>query len=60
MNIAGFRLAAELPGVVGVLCAAVLAYNDKSAWIWAWFLLFAFCNIISGSASASYTGKDAK
>jgi hypothetical protein len=60
MNHGLFRLAAELPCVAGIVCAALLAYNDKSAWIWSWFLLFAFCNIISGSASASYTGKDAK
>lgn len=43
-----YRVIAELPCLAGLGIAGALAYADKSAWIWAWFLLFAFMNIITG------------
>lgn len=49
MSIVFFRIVAELPCLAGLLIAGALAYSDKSAWIWSWFLLFAFANIITGS-----------
>lgn len=43
-----FRIIAELPCLAGLSIAGALAYMDKSAWIWSWFLIFAFFNIITG------------
>lgn len=39
------RLVIELSCIIGLICAAVLAYADKSWWVWGWFLFFAFLNI---------------
>lgn len=44
-----YRLVCELACLCGCTCAAVLAYNDKSAWVWSWFLLFDFYNTITGT-----------
>ena len=46
-----YRLVAELACISGLAAAAVLAYADKSAWVWGWFLFFAFTNIITGNKS---------
>lgn len=43
-----YRIIAELPCLAGLLVAGLLAYHDKSAWVWSWFLVFAFFNIITG------------
>lgn len=43
-----YRLAAELACLAGIIGATVLAYADKSPWIWGWFLLFAFANMVTG------------
>ena len=51
MGIAFFRLVAELPCLAGVSIAGFMAYNGTSAWIWCWFLIFAFANIITGRDS---------
>lgn len=55
ISAAVYRLVAELACIVGVVCAAVLAYADKSPWVWCWFLLFAFMNIITEAKSVSKT-----
>jgi len=49
MSAALFRAIAELPCLAGLAIAGLLAYSDKSAWIWCWFLIFAFANIITGA-----------
>lgn len=43
-----YRLVAELACIFSMLAAAALAYADKSAWVWGWFLLFASFNIVTG------------
>lgn len=48
-----YRLIAELACITGVVTAAFLAYHDKSAWVWGWFLLFGFTNIITGHTAKS-------
>jgi len=50
-----YRLVAELACIVGVICATVLAYADKSPWIWSWFLIFAALNIVGGLLKVSET-----
>lgn len=54
-----YRLIAELACIAGVIAAAILAYHDKSAWVWGWFLLFAFANMVTGSASVK-SGEESK
>jgi len=47
-----YRLVAELACISGVAAATVLAYGDKSPWVWGWFLGFAFLNIVTGTKSS--------
>lgn len=37
-----YRLVIELASIAGVIAAAILAYADKSPWVWVWFLAFGF------------------
>lgn len=53
MNMVAYRLIAEMASTGGLAAAAILAYADKSAWVWSWFLLFAFCNIVTGLKSTT-------
>lgn len=47
-----YRLVAELACLFGVTAAAVLAYHDKSPWVWVPFLIFGFFNVITTSKKA--------
>ncbi len=40
-----YRFVVELSTLLGVGVAGFLAYHDKSAWVWSWFLLYGFLNI---------------
>ncbi len=41
------RLAAELPCIVGIVCAAGLAYAEKPWWMWGAFFAFACVNVLT-------------
>lgn len=50
-----YRLVAELACLSGVIAAAILAYADKSPWVWCWFLIFAALNMVTGPSKVTAT-----